>query len=81
MSTRSYNQICGLAQSLDLLGERWTLLIIRELLLGPKRFSALQDALPGINANLLSARLRGWWSSFSLRSVGTKSDNAQFYIR
>jgi DNA-binding HxlR family transcriptional regulator len=58
MATRSYNQICGLAQSLDLLGERWTLLIVRELLLGPKRFGALRDALPGINANLLSARLR-----------------------
>lgn len=58
MPTRSYNQICGLAQALDLLGERWTMLIVRELLLGPKRFGSLRDALPGINANLLSARLR-----------------------
>ena len=57
-TTRSYNQICGLAQSLDLLGERWTLLIVRELLLGPKRFGALREALPGVNANLLSARLK-----------------------
>lgn len=58
MSARSYNQICGLAQSLDLLGERWTLLIVRELLLGPKRFGALREALPGVNANLLSARIK-----------------------
>ncbi len=58
MSARSYNQICGLAQSLDLLGERWTLLIVRELLLGPKRFGTLREALPGVNANLLSSRLK-----------------------
>jgi DNA-binding HxlR family transcriptional regulator len=58
VSERSYNQICGLAQALDLLGERWTLLVLRELMLGPKRFSSLRAALPGINANLLAARLR-----------------------
>jgi DNA-binding HxlR family transcriptional regulator len=55
---RSYRQTCGLARSLDLLGERWTLLVIRELLLGPKRFGALAAALPGISTNLLSARLQ-----------------------
>lgn len=55
---RSYRQTCGLARSLDLLGERWTLLVVRELLLGPKRFGALQAALPGISTNLLSARLQ-----------------------
>ncbi len=54
---RNYGQVCGVARSLDLLGERWTLLVIRELLLGPKRFGALEDALPGIGPNLLSARL------------------------
>jgi DNA-binding HxlR family transcriptional regulator len=58
MAPRSYRQICGVAQALDLLGERWTLLVIRELMLGPKRFGALKDALPGINANLLSVRLK-----------------------
>lgn len=58
MAQRSYRQICGVAKALDLLGERWTLLIVRELLLGPKRFGALRDALPGISGNLLSARLR-----------------------
>lgn len=58
MTQRSYRQICGVAKALDLLGERWTLLIVRELLLGPKRFGGLREALPGISGNLLSARLR-----------------------
>lgn len=56
--TRSYNQYCPLARTLDVLGERWTLLIVRELLSGPKRFKDLQDALVGIGTNLLSARLK-----------------------
>lgn len=56
--TRSYNQFCALAKALDIVGERWTLLIVRELLSGPKRFKDLTDALPGIGANLLSARLK-----------------------
>lgn len=55
---RSYGQMCGLAASLDLLGERWTLLVIRELSRGPKRFSDLLEGLDGIGANLLSARLK-----------------------
>jgi DNA-binding HxlR family transcriptional regulator len=58
MAERSYQQICGMAQALDLLGERWTLLVLRELMLGPKRFTALREALDGVNPNLLSARLR-----------------------
>jgi DNA-binding HxlR family transcriptional regulator len=56
--TRSYNQYCPLARTLDVLGERWTLLIVRELLSGPKRFKDLQDALVGVGTNLLSARLK-----------------------
>ena len=55
---RSYDQYCGLAQALDHAGDRWTLLIVRELLLGQKRFSDLASALPGIATNLLTARLR-----------------------
>lgn len=57
MSKRTYGQICGVARALDVLGERWTLLIVRELLLGPKRFGALEAVLPGIGPNLLSTRL------------------------
>lgn len=55
---RTYNQDCILAHALDLLGERWTLLILRDLFLGPKRFGDLQAGLPGIGANLLSKRLK-----------------------
>ena len=47
-----------MARTLDLVGERWTLLILRELMLGPKRFSDLLPALPGIGKNLLATRLR-----------------------
>ena len=57
-SSRTYGQRCGLALSLDLLGERWTLLIVRELARGPKRFRDLLDGLEGIGTNLLSARLK-----------------------
>jgi DNA-binding HxlR family transcriptional regulator len=58
MARRTYEQICPLACALDLLGERWTLLVVRELIAGPKRYSALQAALPGIGTDLLTARLR-----------------------
>ncbi len=59
MAKRGYNQACNVAGSLDLLGERWTLLIVRELLTGPRRYRDLLDALPGIGTNLLAARLKG----------------------
>jgi DNA-binding HxlR family transcriptional regulator len=56
---RSYGQYCSLARALDVVGERWTLLIVRELLLqGPCRFTDLKNGLPGIATNLLSSRLR-----------------------
>jgi DNA-binding HxlR family transcriptional regulator/putative sterol carrier protein len=58
MSNRSYNQYCGLAYALDIVGERWTLLIVRELIPGPRRFTDLLDGLPGISTNLLSERLK-----------------------
>lgn len=56
--TRTYAQMCLVARAMDVLGERWTLLIIRELGLGPRRFSDMLDGLPGIGTNLLSARLK-----------------------
>lgn len=58
MGKRSYQQFCTLALALDVVGERWTLLVIRELLTGPKRFTDLLNGLPGIGTNLLSARLK-----------------------
>ena len=56
---RRYEDACGTALGLDLIGERWALLVVRELLLGPKRFSELKADLPGISANVLTQRLEG----------------------
>jgi len=58
MNRRTYKQYCAMARALDVLGERWTLLIVRELLTGPKRFKDLLEGLPGIGTNLLAGRLR-----------------------
>lgn len=58
MSKRGYHQYCAAARALDLLGERWTLLLIRELLTGPKRYTDLLRALAGIGTNLLADRLK-----------------------
>ena len=55
---RNYGQYCGLAAALDILGERWTLLIVRELLTGPCRYNELLANLPGIGTNLLADRLK-----------------------
>ncbi|MGC4089609.1 MAG: helix-turn-helix domain-containing protein [Polyangiaceae bacterium] len=55
---RNYQQFCGVARALDRVGERWTLLIVRNLLLGPRRYSDLLEELPGITTNLLAKRLR-----------------------
>lgn len=59
MSTRrSYADPCGVARALDAVGERWALLVVRDLLLGPKRFTDLSAGLPGLSQNVLSQRLR-----------------------
>jgi DNA-binding HxlR family transcriptional regulator len=58
MTTKSYNQFCGLAYALDAVGDRWTMLIVRELVPGPRRFTDLLEGLPGISTNLLAARLK-----------------------
>jgi DNA-binding HxlR family transcriptional regulator len=58
MKSRSYNQYCGLAYALDVIGERWTLLIVRELFAGPRRFKDLIEGLPEISTNLLTDRLK-----------------------
>ncbi|MGO9667535.1 MAG: winged helix-turn-helix transcriptional regulator, partial [Streptosporangiaceae bacterium] len=55
---RSYGDQCGVARSLDVIGERWALLIIRELLLGSKRFNDLMAGLAGASPNVISQRLR-----------------------
>jgi DNA-binding HxlR family transcriptional regulator len=57
-SPKSYEQYCPVARALDVLGERWTLLVVRDLLMGPKRYTDLREGLPGIATDLLTARLR-----------------------
>jgi DNA-binding HxlR family transcriptional regulator len=54
---RGYDDACGLAHALELIGERWSLLVMRELMFGPRRFSGLRRDLPGISANVLTQRL------------------------
>jgi DNA-binding HxlR family transcriptional regulator len=54
---RVYDDACGTAHALELIGERWSLLVLRELMLGPRRFSELKGDLPGISANVLTQRL------------------------
>ncbi len=58
MTKRTYNQFCPLSYALDIIGERWTLLIARELLFGPRRYTDLLNGLPGIGTNLLASRLK-----------------------
>jgi DNA-binding HxlR family transcriptional regulator len=58
MSGRRYQHYCAVARALDLVGERWTLLIARELLLGPRRFTDLAEGLPGIGSSVLTTRLK-----------------------
>ena len=58
MSRRSYRQNCALARANDVIGDRWTQLLIRDLLIAPRRFNELQASLKGIGANLLSSRLK-----------------------
>jgi DNA-binding HxlR family transcriptional regulator len=55
---KSYEQYCAVARALDVVGERWTLLIVRDLLMGPKRYTDLRAGLPGIATDILTARLR-----------------------
>ena len=55
---KSYGQFCSIARALDLLGERWTLLIVRELLCGSRRFGDVRRGIPRISRTILSARLR-----------------------
>jgi DNA-binding HxlR family transcriptional regulator len=55
---RGYDQYCPIAHALDLVGDRWALLVVRELIHGPKRYTDLGEHLPGIGTNILAARLR-----------------------
>lgn len=72
VDVRSYKQYCGLARALDLIGDRWILLIVRELLRGPRRYGELVDGLPGIATNLLAERLRTMQSNGLLAATATE---------
>ena len=80
MSNLHYPQFCALARAAELIGERWTLLIIRELLLGPKRFGDLQDHLDGMSPTLLTARLTALIEAKVVRRITLpRPVNAQLY--
>jgi DNA-binding HxlR family transcriptional regulator len=80
MSNLHYPQFCALARAAELIGERWTLLIIRELLLGPKRFGDLLDHLDGISPSLLTARLAALVDSKVVHKITMpRPVNAQLY--
>lgn len=67
MGTRSYRQYCGLAAALDVVGQRWALLIVRDLVPGPRRFTDLFAGLPGISTDLLTDRLRSLEAAGAVR--------------
>src|SRR5260370_13290225 len=80
MSSLHYPQFCALARAAELIGERWTLLIIRELLLGPKRFGDLQEHLDGMSPTLLTARLTALIDSNVVHRITLpRPVNAQLY--
>lgn len=80
MSGTRYAQFCALARAAEILGERWTLLVIRELLLGPKRFGDLAERLSGVSPTTLTARLNGLIESGVVQHVSLPAPfNAQVY--
>lgn len=79
MTRRDYRQYCGLAAALDVLGERWTILIVRELLLGPRRYGELLAELPGIGTNLLAERLKYLMERGVLRRTAGGAGNERTY--
>jgi len=92
--SRSYNLLCPISRALDHLGDRWTLLILRDLHAGPSRFKDLQNGLTGVASNLLSDRLQGLEESglvqkgksefgvslYSLTSLGERTDQLLFEL-
>ena len=67
MTKRSYGDLCGIARALDVVGERWALLVVRELILGPKRFTDLRAGLPNVGPDVLAQRLKELEASGVLR--------------
>lgn len=76
---RSYKQYCGLARALDVVGDRWNLLIVRQLLIAPARYRDLVDGLPGVATNLLADRLRDLESAGVVERQMAEEGNAIVY--
>ncbi|NTY62879.1 winged helix-turn-helix transcriptional regulator [Mycolicibacterium sphagni] len=77
--SRDYGQYCGLARALDVVGDRWNLLIVRQLLVAPARYRELRDGLPGIATNLLTDRLRDLETAGVLERRLSAEGNATSY--
>ena len=75
MSSRTYSQVCSVSKALDLVGERWTLLIVRDLLAGPMGYNTLLDGLPGLTTNLLAKRLKSVMEADVLEKRPAPSDD------
>jgi DNA-binding HxlR family transcriptional regulator len=78
--SRSYGQYCGLARALDVVGDRWNLLIIRQLLVAPARYRELLDGLPGVATNLLTDRLRDLETAGVVERRLAEESNAIVYV-
>ncbi len=77
--TKSYGQFCGLARALDVVGDRWSLLIVRQLLVAPARYGELLAGLPGVATSLLSTRLRNLESAGVVERRPARDANAVEY--
>ena len=80
MSSRNYRQSCSVAKFLDRLGSRWALLIIRDLLIGPRRFKDLLTGMPSIGPNLLSDRLRDLQEQDIVEKVAAAGNGSATYV-
>ena len=69
MARRSYNQLCGLAAALDVTSQRWAMLIVRDLVPGPRRFTDLFEGLPGVSTDILAQRLRELDDAGAIRKI------------
>ena len=70
--SKRYDQYCPVCHALGLVGERWALLVVRELLRGPKRYTDLVEGLPGIGTNVLAAHPESWRPAGSFASAGCR---------
>ncbi|GAA1981030.1 winged helix-turn-helix transcriptional regulator [Catenulispora subtropica] len=78
-TSRSYRDACGIARALDVVGERWALLVVRELLLTPQRFSELRHALPHVSSNVLADRLRELEHNGVIRRAPAEAEDPRVY--